>query len=104
MFEMIVLQGNRNTPLRRSCSLCSSQGARRDPICLEAAVRVAPELSSTEGRARAAQEAITDKGIAPSKQSSEDRCHGDPVVPEPARSCSPEGKRLAGTSRVGRDP
>jgi hypothetical protein len=84
MFEMMCCR-KCNTPLRRSCSLCSSQGARRDTVCLEAAVRVAPELSSTEGRARAAR--ATPKGIAPSKQSSEDRCHGGPVVPEPARSC-----------------
>jgi hypothetical protein len=54
VFEAVVAKESRQ-PLRRSCSLCSSQGARRDSICLEAARRVAPELSSTAGRARAAR-------------------------------------------------
>jgi hypothetical protein len=97
MFEMMCCR-KCNTSLRRSCSLCSSQGARRDTVCLEAAVRVAPELSSTEGRARAAR--ATPEGIAPSKQSSEDRCRG---VSGGAGAGPAAQAQLAGTSRVGRD-
>ena len=91
MFEMIVakesqhitktlvlaMQFSRSAPrldLSRGCKTCGAG---------------APSSGSTAGRARTARGVITESGIAPSKQSSEDRCHGRPVVPEPARLCPP---------------